>query len=243
MNIRAGNVLQQPSPHPVQDLHFRVGGPVVAQLQDAFAEDWLFSSGETLRGAAWFPELAPAGAVIARGIPDGPDGDFDKLVRVLQSALACARHSVKIMTPYFLPSMALTAALSTAALRGVAIDIILPAQSNLRAVGWAMTAQLWQVLEWGCRVWLTPPPFDHSKLVLVDHEWCLIGSANWDPRSLRLNFEYNIECYSRVLANTLDALLEAKRAAARPVTLAEVDSRRLWLRLRDSVARLFSPYL
>jgi cardiolipin synthase len=139
--------------------------------------------------------------------------------------------------------MALIAALNTAALRGVAVDIILPARNNLRTVGWAMMAQLWQVLEWGCRVWLTPPPFDHSKLMLVDGEWSLLGSANWDPRSLRLNFEYNIECYSRALATTLDALLEAKRAAARPITLADVDGRRLLLRLRDSVARLFAPYL
>jgi cardiolipin synthase len=243
MNIRIGHMMQQPSRHPVQDLHFRVQGPVVSQLREVFAEDWLFSSGETLQGARWFPNVATAGTVIARGITDGPDENLNKLERVLQSALASAQRSIKILTPYFLPSMALIAALNTAALRGVAVDIILPARNNLRTVGWAMMAQLWQVLEWGCRVWLTPPPFDHSKLMLVDGEWSLLGSANWDPRSLRLNFEYNIECYSRALATTLDALLEAKRAAARPITLADVDGRRLLLRLRDSVARLFAPYL
>jgi cardiolipin synthase len=123
------------------------------------------------------------------------------------------------------------------------VDIVLPSQNNLRTVGWAMMAQIWQVLEWGCRVWLTPPPFDHSKLVVVDDEWCLVGSANWDPRSLRLNFEYNIECYSQTLAAQLRAIVTAKCAAARPLTLQEADGRPFPVRLRDNLARMFTPYL
>jgi len=243
MNISFGNLVQQATKDVVQDLHFRVRGPVVAQLQEGFAEDWLFAAGEALQGEAWYPALAPAGAMMARGISDGPDEDFDKLVRVLHGALACAQRSVQIVTPYFLPTMALISALSTCALRGVNVEIILPSQSNLRTVGWAMTAQLWQVLEWGCTVWLTPPPFDHSKLVLVDDEWCFIGSANWDPRSLRLNFEYNIECYSQNLAAQLREIVAAKRATARPLTLQDADGRPFPVRLRDNVARLFTPYL
>ncbi len=243
MNIRFGNLVQQATKDVVQDLHFRVRGPVVAQLQEAFAEDWLFAAGEALQGDAWYPALAPAGAMMARGIADGPDEDFDKLVRVLHGALACAQRSVQIVTPYFLPTMDLISALSTCALRGVNVEIILPSQSNLRTVGWAMTAQLWQVLEWGCHVWLTPPPFDHSKLVLVDDEWCFIGSANWDPRSLRLNFEYNIECYSQTLSVQLREIAAAKRATARPLTLEDADGRPFPVRLRDNLARLFTPYL
>jgi cardiolipin synthase len=243
MNIRAGNLLQQAPRHAVQDLHFRVRGPVVAQLQEGFAEDWLFAAGETLRGAAWYPPLAAAGTMMARGVADGPDEDFGKLARVLHGALACAQRSVQIVTPYFLPTMPLISALNTCALRGVQVDIVLPSQNNLRTVGWAMMAQIWQVLEWGCRVWLTPPPFDHSKLVVVDDEWCLVGSANWDPRSLRLNFEYNIECYSQTLAAQLRAIVTAKCAAARPLTLQEADGRPFPVRLRDNLARMFTPYL
>ena len=104
-------------------------------------------------------------------------------------------------------------------------------------------AQLWQVLQRGCRVWLTPPPFDHAKIMVVDGVWSFIGSANWDPRSLRLNFEFNVECYDRDVAGQLTALVHAKRAAARETTLAEVDSRPLWRRLRDGVSRLALPYL
>ena len=97
-------------------------------------------------------------------------------------------------------------------MRGVEVDILLPAEGNLRLVQWASTAQLWQVLERGCRVWLTPPPFDHTKLMVVDGAWVLLGSSNWDPRSLRLNFEFDLECYDRELAESLQRVA-ARRAA------------------------------
>jgi cardiolipin synthase len=99
------------------------------------------------------------------------------------------------------------------------------------------------VLEHGCRIWLSPPPFDHSKLVIVDECWVLLGSANWDPRSLRLNFEYNLECYDQELAKRLTEIFETKRLQSHAVTLEEVDSRSLPGRLRDGVARLATPYL
>jgi cardiolipin synthase len=101
----------------------------------------------------------------------------------------------------------------------------------------------WQVLEHGCRIWLTPPPFDHTKLMVVDGGWTLLGSANWDARSLRLNFEYNVECYDTHLAKRLEALIEMKRQPAHLVTMEEVDGRILPVRLRDGLARLLTPYL
>jgi cardiolipin synthase len=128
-------------------------------------------------------------------------------------------------------------------MRGVAVDIILPQKNNLALVQWASTAQLWELLERGCRVWLSPPPFDHSKLMVVDGLWSLVGSANWDPRSLRLNFEFNLECYSRELATSLTGFARSKLQHSRPVSLADVDGRSLPVRLRDGAARLLSPYL
>jgi cardiolipin synthase len=147
------------------------------------------------------------------------------------------------MTPYFLPEAALISALNVAALRGVEVDIILPDANNLALVKWASTALLWQVLQRGCRVWMSPPPFDHTKLMVVDGTWVLLGSGNWDPRSLRLNFEFDVECYDRELATQTYQLCIQKRAAAREVTLAEVDGRSIPIRLRDGVARLLTPYL
>jgi cardiolipin synthase len=243
MNIRVGHCLLRRPSRPVQDLHFRVEGPAVTQLQEAFADDWLFTTRESLRGDDWFPKLEKAGPVFARGVVDGPDEDFEKLRWTLLGALSIARDSVTILTPYFLPDPALVSALNLAAMRGVKVDVILPSRSNLPFVHWASRAMWWQVLKHGCRIWLTPPPFDHSKLMLVDGCWVLLGSANWDPRSLRLNFEYNVECYDVELANQLGKLVATKLKAAHPMTLEEVDQRSLPARLRDGVARLLMPYL
>jgi cardiolipin synthase len=243
MNIREGHFPPLRPRHPIGDLHCRVEGPAVAHLQEAFADDWVFCTGEPLQGKQWFPALGPAGAVLARGIPDGPDEDFEKLRLTLLGALACAQSSVRLVTPYFLPDGALLTALNVTAMRGVEVDILLPSRTNLRLVQWASAALLWQVLERGCRVWLSPPPFDHSKLLLVDGAWALLGSANWDARSLRLNFEFNLECYDRELGARLEALVRAKLGSARPWTLADADARSLPVRLRDGLARLVSPYL
>jgi len=183
------------------------------------------------------------GNVIARVIPDGPDADSEKARWTLLGALAEAQSSVQILTPYFLPDTSLVTALNLAALRGVRVDIVLPSKSNLPFVHWASRAMWWQVLKFGCHVWLTPPPFDHSKLMVVDDHWALFGSANWDARSLRLNFELNVECYGRELAREMAAIVEKKRYGAREVTLAEVDARTIPGKLRDAAARLFSPFL
>ena len=243
MNIRHGNVLGDKPKSPVQDLHFRVEGPVVAELQEAFANDWAFTTDEILDGELWFPELNESGGVIARVITDGPDADFENARLTLLAALAEAQASVKILTPYFLPDNALITALNLASLRGVRVDIILPAQNNLPFVHWASRAMWWQMLERGCHIWLTPPPFDHSKLMIVDGHWVLLGSANWDARSLRLNFELNVECYNRDFAGEMENVIGKKMSGAHEATLAEVDGRLMTIKLRDAIARLFSPYL
>ena len=243
MNIRVGHWLSKRPPTPVQDVHFRVEGPTVAQLQEIFVDDWSFTTGEALQGPLWFPPLEPCGPVLARGIADGPNDDTDPLRWSILAGLAVAKQSVRIVTPYFLPDPPVIAALNLAAMRGVRVDIILPEKCNLPFVLWASRAQWWQVLALGCRIWLTPPPFDHSKLMLVDGAWSLVGSANWDPRSLRLNFELNLECYDPALASKLEQIIAEKLRTAREVTLAEVDGRSLPSKLRDGAARLLAPYL
>lgn len=243
MNVRRSHLVETKQPHREQDVHFGLGGPVVKHLQEAFADDWAFSTGEMLRGEAWFPKVEACGEVNARGIAADPGESQDVLRWVLIAALGCARSRVRIVTPYFLPDPALIAALNVAALRGVEVDLLLPQENDNRIVQWASTAMLWQVLAGGCRVWLNPPPFDHTKLVVVDGAWTFLGSANLDPRSLRLNFEFNVECYDRALAAGLEKRIEEKLARSTPVTLRKVDGRRLGIKLRDGLARLFAPYL
>ena len=243
MNLRETHCLDTETTSPTSDVHFRVEGPVVRDLQAAFAIDWTFATDEALEGEAWFPQLELVGRTISRGVPDGPDEDYDKLRLTIHGAIASARSSIRIVTPYFLPDTPLITALNVAALRGVEVDIVLPGHGNWPMVDWATNAMLWQLIERGCRVWKTPDPFDHAKLMTVDDSWVLVGSANWDPRSLRLNFEFDLECYDEAWVPELSKLIDEKIDAARRVTLEELDQRGFWTRLRDGCSRLLSPYL
>ena len=244
LNIRDGCWLAHQPRHPVRDLHFRLTGPVVTHLLEVFIEDWAFAAEESLTGDAWRADGRPAGTMLARGIRYGPDDpEIGRIKLVLVGALAAAQESVRIMTPYFLPDDAIFQALDVAAMRGVRVDIVLPEHNNLALVGWASTAVLWQVLGRGCAVWMSPPPFDHTKLMVVDSTWAMFGSGNWDERSMRLNFEFNVETYDRGLATALDGRITEIIGRSRRRTLEEVDGRSLPIRLRDGVARLFSPYL
>lgn len=243
MNIRQACVLAEAPRTPTRDVHFRFDGPVASELMTIFAEDWTFATRELLAGDAWFPEVGPAGPTASRMISDGPDSDLDCMRWALHGALGSARRSIRVLTPYFLPDEPLITALNAASLRGVEVDIVLPARGNLRVVDWAMRGELWKVLPHGCRVWLTPAPFDHSKLMTVDGVWTLIGSANWDPRSLRLNFELGVECYDSTLVSELDALVDDRIRTAQRFDAAAFHATAWPWRLRNAAARLLSPYL
>jgi cardiolipin synthase len=243
MNIREGLMLRENPKHPFHDLHFSVNGPIVGHLQEVFLRDWAFCTGESLDAEEFLLPSETNGTTIARGIPDGPDEDFEKLQWIVHGALISAQSSVRIVTPYFIPDSALIKTINLTALRGINVDIVLPAENNLQVVKWASTDLIRQILEHGSRVWLSPPPFDHSKLMVVDDVWTLLGSANWDTRSFRLNFEFNVECYDQSFASRMNQIINAKIDRAQNLTLEEVNSRMLPVKLRDGIARLFSPYL
>jgi len=243
INIHENHALSLNPSAPCQDVHFQIEGPVVAQLQETFREDWFFSAGEVLDQETWFPKIERIGSVKARGIPDGPDEDFEKCRWTILGALANARESIRVVTPYFVPDATLVTALNLEAIRGLKVGIVLPEMSDLLLVKWASEAMLWEILERGCRVWSVAPPFEHSKMMLVDGAWALFGSTNWDRRSLRLNFEFDVECYDEALVSSLEKFVQEKISRARPVTLADVRGRKLPTKLRDGVARLFAPIL
>lgn len=244
MNIGDRHLVATPSGRgPVRDMHFRVDGPVVSELQRVFLEDWFFVTGELLDESRFFPAIPPTGQALSRGIADGPDKVVTKQHWIVMGALSSARKRVCIMTPYFIPDRAMISALATTAMRGVEVTLILPARNNLPYVHWATRAYLWELLQHGIRIVYQPPPFVHTKLLLVDDAWSLIGSSNLDPRSLRLNFEFNLEVYDSALNSRLSEYCDAAIRAGREVTLAEVDGRPLPEKLRDGAAKLFSPYL
>lgn len=230
------------NPKKAQDLHFKIQGPVVADIEQAFLEDWFFASGENcLRSEPL--NLRPAGSSYCRVIIDGPNEDFEKLKWMFIGAINAARYSIHIMTPYFVPDRVLIAALCAAHMRGVDVRIIIPEKGNLAYVGWATDALLWQLLEHGVEVYRQPLPFNHSKLFIVDDCYAIIGSANFDARSLRLNFEFNMDIYGEEFVAVLLQHVDDILAVSQQVTLEEMDSRSLPIRLRDGFARLFSPYL
>lgn len=241
LNIGDENVVAGNPRHTVLDTHFRFEGPVVAQLCEAFAGQWYFTVGEVLQGAAWFPKLAPVGDCLVRTITSGPDQDLEKIELLVLEAIACARSSIQIMTPYFLPDDRIITALALAAMRNVAVDIVLPQSSNHPTVDWAMRAHIGPLLAAGVRVWTHRAPFDHSKLMAVDGVWCLVGSANWDMRSFRLNFEINLEVYHSSIVEQVSSKIVANQAAR--LTQQDLDQRSRPVMLRDNAAHLMLPYL
>lgn len=243
MNVRRAHPLTGDRRKETLDTHFRIEGPVVAHLMSTFADDWAFSTGERLIDTIWFPDLPAVGATIARGIAAGPDEDFERIRFVILAALSQAQRCIRIITPYFVPEPLLMTSLALASMRGVAVDICIPEHNNLRLVQWASRAKISQLLKAGCRVWQIPLPFDHSKAMTIDGSWSLIGSANWDQRSLRLNFEFNVECYDKSLAACLETMIDQKQAAGRPLRLDEIEGGSLAVKLRDGTAWLLSPYL
>ena len=241
LNIGAENVIAKRPKAPVRDTHFRVEGTIIRQIEQEFDDDWSFTTGEDPIGSDSAREAPAVGGSTMRTIAAGPDQEVDQLILVLLSAINLARHSIRIATPYFVPDEQLITALQLAALRGVDVHIVLPAHNNHRLVAWAALPHMRPLAETGCQLWLCAPPFDHSKLMTIDGQWSLIGSANWDIRSLRLNFELTVEFYHPGLAGRLTEIIDAMRF--QPITLADIDKRPFIVKLRDAAARLSMPYI
>ncbi|MGE8589966.1 MAG: phospholipase D-like domain-containing protein [Alcaligenes sp.] len=245
MNLRESFMAQYTGGHPSRDTHFRLEGPVVVQLAASFAHDWQFTTREALPHSQWCADnwQAPKPHVPARCICTGPDRFMASTHHMLLGAFAVAQRHIRIQSPYFLPDQILLGALNTAARRGIQVDIVIPGQNNLRLVNYAMTAQLDQVLRAGCRVWRASGPFNHSKLITIDGAWSYVGSSNLDPRSLRLNFELDVEIYSRETARHIQNLIDKEIEDAQAVSLESLGAIPFGKRLRNRLIWLASPYL
>ena len=243
MNIRACHLIgdQALDRHATRDVMFEVSGPVLAHLEEVFAEDWLFMTGEKLP-ARLFPQIE-TGSMKCRPVVDGPGVHIYTLVNLLVGAFSMASQRILIVTPYFLPPPELSAALQAAALRGVEVTLLLPEKSNLRYVDWATRKILPGLLDCGVRVFWQAPPFDHSKLLVIDGYYCIVGSANMDIRSLRLNFELVLEVYSRSLGRQLEQHIEQLQRDGHEVRADALRNEPLAMRLWYAIWWLFTPYL
>lgn len=244
MNIRQGFTKEFAGARAGLDTHFRLTGPVVADLHAVAAEDWHFASGEQLEPVVF---TAPDGDVplptYVRVVSSGPDASLETNHKMLMGAFSVAHKHVRIMSPYFIPDRELLSALVTAARRGVKIDIVVPLENNLRLVDLAMTAQFDQVLKHGCRIWRVAGTFNHSKLLTIDGHWSYVGSSNLDPRSLRLNFEVDLEILDNDFAEMIEARVDAAISCAREVKLGDINHQPFPLRLLAKLIWLGSPYL
>lgn len=244
LNIGAENCRDYPTKrNRVDDFHARLEGPVVRHLMETFARDWNFVTGDTLAGERWWPPLEAKGAVFARGVSSGPDADLYHAETIFGAALTQAKQRVRIVTPYFLPDDRLLFAIRQAQLSGVDVQILIPQKSDYRFLDWAIRAHLRFFPSVASSIALMPPPFEHAKLMTVDGAFAYFGSSNWDTRSLRLNFEFDLECYDRDFCAVLDAQLDRLAARAILVDRTALSTAPLPARLRDAAVRLFLPYL
>lgn len=241
MNIGDRQRVEGPSKHRASDLHFRFEGPVTNGLVELFRADWTLFKGEEI--GQWRRDPVAAGTARCRVIADGPDETLDSLMLVIMGAVACARERVWIMTPYFLPERQMLGCLQAVALSGVDVKVMIPAENNWPIVQWALQHNMVELLDAGVRIYQRPPPFAHSKCLLIDRDFSLVGSSNLDPRSLRLNFELGVEVYDGELNRELATHFEQTLRDCSRFTRRKLEQRSLPARMRDGASALFSPYM
>jgi cardiolipin synthase len=241
MNIGDRHLVNSTNSNRTQDIHFKFNGPIVRQLHQLFSETLQFCSKENL--PEFSGDLIPNGGNTCRVIADGPDENLDRIELVMIGAITSAKNSVRIITPYFLPSREMISALKIASMKGINIQILLPENNNLPYVQWATHNMLGELLSYGVKVSKQSKPFSHSKLFIIDDQYAMIGSANIDPRSLRLNFEIGVEIFSNEKLDSLIHYFSRAKINSKPYILKDLDDRPIFVRLRDALSWLFSPYL
>ena len=223
-----------------RDLHLRLEGNVVHELQTVFAEDWAYATGRAPR----MPLAPPAvtGTTVAQVLVSGPDSTWEPIHRLHVSAIHAARQRVWLVTPYFVPGEAARMALTSAALGGLDVRLLVPRRSDSRLVTFAARSYFDELLEAGVRIYEYGPRMLHTKALLCDDDLAIIGSANFDHRSFRLNFELSVLFRDTALAQRLAKLIRGECALASPVRRDR--PRGLWtVRLPEAMARLVSPLL
>ena len=226
-----------------RDTHLCTEGPSVYHLQEVFAEDWHFATGEDPMDDSWFPDQEQVGDVMVQVVASGPDTDHQPIKCILFAAITSARHRVFLTTPYFVPDQAILMALKTAALKGVDVRLLLPRRSDMPLVRNAGRSYYDELIDSGVRLFEYTGGILHAKTMVVDDTWATVGSANMDIRSFRLNFEINLALYGADFAAHLGAVFERDLESAAEVTSEDLAGRRPGRRVAESLARLLSPLL
>lgn len=231
-------------PDAYRDLHLRLVGEVVRSVQLVFVEDWVYASGQTreaFAGCALWPHTEP-GDIPAQVLVSGPDSTWETIHRMHVAAIHEARRRVWLATPYFVPGEAARMALTSAALGGLDVRLLVPKMSDSKLVTYAARSYFDELLAAGVKVHEYGPRMLHTKALLCDDNLALVGSANFDNRSFRLNFEVSVLLRGAAMPAALERLLQGEFADAPQVQRER--RRSLWRhRLPEALARLLSPLL
>jgi len=246
INLHQENITRPGHP-PIRDYHFEMKGAGVQELQYTFLRDWYFMTDENpevLLNTAYFPHLPPVGQALCRVINSGPTEDeMDVIADVFFECLVFARKQVLAVTPYFVPTSDLLHGFRSAARRGVDVRLLVPEKNNHFYAGMAGRARYDELLSAGVRIYERPPPFMHAKALIVDDSLALVGSANLDIRSLRLNYETNLAVFDPVFIQALKHVVLSDLAQSAEIRLEPWRRRPAHRCLLENFCHLLSPML
>jgi cardiolipin synthase A/B len=229
---------------PWRDSHFKAEGPVVAQMQAVFVDNWIKATGRVLHGAEYFPKLAPAGDMDAQMFGSSPVGGSESMHLMVLLALTAAKTSIDIENAYFVPDKLTVEALCSAARRGVRVRIVVPGRYTDAQVGrWAAQGLYGSLLESGIQIYEYQPTMMHCKVLVIDGVWSSVGSANFDDRSFRLNDEANLNVFSEELAREQILHIDDDIQHSRRMVLKKWRSRTLGRRVNERLALLLRSQL
>jgi cardiolipin synthase len=243
MNLSKKNTLTHNLKDAILDITFEVKGSVIEQMAEVFEDDWKFATGIKFQSFAKTVTYHKEGTLPARIISDGPYNNKHGVIKLIAiGAINAAVKKILIVTPYFLPENDILTAIEMAAMKDVDVEIIIPQKSDYKILNYAAEPNFLRLIESGVKIYCTPRPFDHSKIFIVDNEWVFVGSANWDERSFKLNFEANMEIFSKSLAKKLTDIVEEKKKNAKLTTAYECKQLSFLKRIRNNAYRLLTPY-
>ncbi len=229
---------------PWRETHFKAEGPVVAQMQAVFVDNWIKATGRVLHGAEYFPKLAACGDMDAQMFGSSPVGGSESMHLMVLLALTAAKSSIDIENAYFVPDKLTVEALCSAARRGVRVRIVVPGRYTDARVGrWAAQGLYGSLLEAGIQIYEYQPTMMHCKVLVIDGLWSSVGSANFDDRSFRLNDEANLNVFSEDLAREQTRLIDADIAKSRRMVLKKWRGRALGRRVNERLALLLRSQL
>lgn len=232
------------SPTYFRDTHVRLEGAVVWSLQRIFLEDWYFATEQPPpANEPLFPALEGAQDHVVQIVASGPDHDHLAIHRTYFTAITRATSRIWLTTPYFVPDESIVTALCTAALRRVDVRLLIPARGDSRIVDLAARSYVPELMAAGVAVYEYRPRFIHAKTFVVDDDLAIVGTANLDNRSFKLNFEVAALMYDRGVAAELARAFEADLADSRRIEPGDLERVSVWRRLGEASARLLSPLL